>query len=108
MKTGRSILGGALVGSWAVLLAARYVAAGVYASAPGRSFASGLDAVGFMLPLLAWMCLVAGVLLANPLLVHQIGPVTRSSVQWMRRANRWLWLEPRPGEPVKNKPAPQH
>jgi hypothetical protein len=63
MNTGRSIVIASLFLSWAILLAARVIAAATYASVPSRSYGFALDHIGLILPGFAWLCFAVATLL---------------------------------------------
>jgi len=63
MNTPRSIIISSLFGCWAILLATRIIAAAIYANAPTGSYAMGLVHVGWVVPVSAWLCFAAGLLM---------------------------------------------
>src|SRR5215204_1094202 len=63
MNLGQSIVTAALFLCWAVLIAARSIAAAIYTSVMGRSYQDGLEEVGTVIPVFGWICFAAAVVL---------------------------------------------
>jgi hypothetical protein len=74
MHLNKSIGGASLILSWALLLSARCVAASLYGTQPGVSYNDGLQRIGNFLPLCAWICFSAGVVLVIVGLVSDSTP----------------------------------
>jgi 4-hydroxybenzoate polyprenyltransferase len=74
MKTERSIVGAALILSWALLLSARCVCAGIYGAQVGSSYDVGLSRIGWIMPLAAWICFVTGAFLGGSALFSRPKP----------------------------------
>ena len=63
MNTGQSIIVSSLFLCWAMLLAARTVAAAIYSNAPAASYHMGLERIGWLMPVAAWLCFAAAVVM---------------------------------------------
>jgi hypothetical protein len=63
MITPRHLTGTALLICWALLLAARTIAAAIYSTAPGQPYEMGLYHIGWTILVCAWSSLALGLFL---------------------------------------------